>query len=140
MPIKFSFRGGEGVFWVSWEGPGVKDIFMGAGSFDAVFLLGIGSFLLTAEFFLLLSVVFGSFFVYNLSVFCLQLSFFAYSRKVCLRSTSTDCKQRSSTVSKKAYPIFLTRFREQLLPACLAVVGQTCTKHPQRYTTASMCS
>ena len=35
------------------------------------------------------------------SFFCLQLSFFAYSGKMCLRSTSTDCKQRSSTVSKK---------------------------------------
>ena len=35
-------------------------------------------------------------------LFCLQLSFFAYNGKVFLRSTSTDCKQRSSTVSKKA--------------------------------------
>ena len=34
-------------------------------------------------------------------LFCLQLSFFAYSGKVSLRNTSTDCKQRSSTVSKK---------------------------------------
>ena len=27
--------------------------------------------------------------------FCLQLSFWAYSEKMCLTSTSTDCKQRS---------------------------------------------
>ena len=33
-------------------------------------------------------------------LFCLQLSFFAYNLKVRLRSTSTGCKQRSSTVSK----------------------------------------
>ena len=37
--------------------------------------------------------------------FGLQLSFFASGGKVCLRSTSTDCKQRSSTGSKKASPI-----------------------------------
>ena len=38
--------------------------------------------------------------------FCLQLSFFACNEKVGLKSTSTDCKQRSSTVSlkKKASP------------------------------------
>ena len=35
-------------------------------------------------------------------LFCLQLSFFAYSGKARLRSTSTDCKHRSSTVGKKA--------------------------------------
>ena len=34
--------------------------------------------------------------------FCLQFELsFAYNGKVCLRSTSTDCKQRSPTVSKK---------------------------------------
>ena len=42
------------------------------------------------------------FFAYNSSFFAYSLSFFAYSGKVCLRSTSTDCKQRSSTVSKEA--------------------------------------
>ena len=47
-------------------------------------LLTIGAFLLTVR------------------AFCLQLSFFAYNGKVYLRSTSTDCKHRSSTVSKKA--------------------------------------
>ena len=43
-------------------------------------------------------------------LFCLQLSFFAYSGKVCLRSTSTDCKQRSSIVSKKAPTASKTSF------------------------------
>ena len=33
---------------------------------------------------------------------CLQLSFFAYSAKLRLRSTPMDCKQRSSTASQKA--------------------------------------
>ena len=57
----------------------------------------------------LLTVVFGSSFAYSLSFFtcsssffCLQVSFFACDGKVCLRSTSADCKQRSSTVSNKA--------------------------------------
>ena len=75
---------------------------------DAAFLLTVGSFLLTAEFFCL-QLRLGALFAYNLGFFCLQfellcqqLSFFAYNRKECLRSISTDCKQRSSTVSKKA--------------------------------------
>ena len=37
----------------------------------------------------------------QLELFCLQLSFSAYNGKVCLRSTSTYCKQGSSTISKK---------------------------------------
>ena len=37
-----------------------------------------------------------------LELFCLQLIFFAYSGKVRVISTLTDCKQRSSTVSQKA--------------------------------------
>ena len=66
-----------------------------------------GSFLLTTELFCLqlcLGVFcFSHFEGFNLQfeLFCLQLSFFAYCGKVCLSSTSTDCKQRSSTVSKK---------------------------------------
>ena len=47
----------------------------------------------------LLTVVFGSLFAYNLSLFdllfelfCLQLSFFADGQKVCLGSTSADCE------------------------------------------------
>ena len=35
-------------------------------------------------------------------LFCIQLSFFAHNGKVFLRSSSADCKQRSSTVSEKA--------------------------------------
>ena len=38
----------------------------------------------------------------QLELFRLQLSFFTYSGKVRLINTLTDCKQRSSTVSKKA--------------------------------------
>ena len=38
----------------------------------------------------------------QLEPFCLQLTFLAYSGKVLLISSSTDCKQRGSTVSKKA--------------------------------------
>ena len=54
---------------------------------DAAFLLlTAGSFLLTTELFLLTD---------------LQLEFFACNGKGPLISTSTDCKQRSSTVSKK---------------------------------------
>ena len=75
---------------------------------SAVFLLTAGSFLLTAELFCL-QLYLGAFwltvwvfFAYSSSFFCLQLSFFSCNGKVCLRSTSTDCKQRSSTVSKKA--------------------------------------
>ena len=71
------------------------------------FLLTLGSFLFTAEHFAY-SCVWELFclqfeLVYlQVELLCLQLSFFAYSGKVCLRSTSTDCKQRSSTVSKKS--------------------------------------
>ena len=43
------------------------------------------------------------------SFFCLQVGFFAYSGKVCLRSTSTDCEQRSSTVSKKTPTVSLKK-------------------------------
>ena len=43
--------------------------------------------------------------VWELFCVCLQLSFFPYNGKVCLRSTSTDSKQRSSTVSKKALTV-----------------------------------
>ena len=74
---------------------------------DAAFLLTVGSFLLTAErfayscvwelfclqFLSFLLPVRASFFQFEL--FCSQLSFFAYNGQVCLRNTSTDCKQRS---------------------------------------------
>ena len=71
-----------------------------------LFVLTVGSFLVTVEL-LCLQLCFGAFlhlefFTYSWSFFCLQLSFFAYSRKRRLISTSMDCKQRSSTVSKKA--------------------------------------
>ena len=81
---------------------------------DAAFLLTIGSFLLTSELFCL-QLCLGAFsltvravfltvqaFLLTIELLCLQLSFFAYSGKVCIRSPSTDCKQRSSTVSKEA--------------------------------------
>ena len=66
------------------------------------------------------TVVFGSFFAYSWSFLTYSLgflayswSFFTYTGKVCLTSTSTDCKQRSPTVrtktptvSKRASPFF----------------------------------
>ena len=71
---------------------------------DAIFCLQLQASCLQVSFYLL-----GSFFAYNLSFylqvelkFCLQLSCVAYSGKVCLRSSSRDCKQRSLTVSQKA--------------------------------------
>ena len=67
---------------------------------DAAFLLTIGSFLLTVEFFDLQ--LFRSFLTYSWSLFTHNLSFFTYSGQLLLISTLTDCKLRSSTVSKKA--------------------------------------
>ena len=76
---------------------------------------------LTVASFLLTAVVFGSSFAYIFSFFTysssfspFQLSFFAYSGKVCLRSTSTDCKPRSSTVSKKAPTVSKKGFPKHL--------------------------
>ena len=74
-----------------------------------LFLLTVGRFLLTVEL-LYLQLCLGavltcswSFLPYNWSFSTYNQSFFAYSGKVPLRSTfSMDCKQRSSTVSKKA--------------------------------------
>ena len=44
-------------------------------------------------------------FYLQFKLFCLQLSFFAYNGKVCLRSTSMDCKQRrSSNCKQKDFP------------------------------------
>ena len=45
-----------------------------------------------------------SFFAYSFSFFSYNWSFFAYSGKVSLISALRDCKQRSSTVSKKTPP------------------------------------
>ena len=75
--------------------------FIGCG-----FLLTIGGFLLTIELFYLQLCV-CSFCAYNFSflltieAFLLAIEAFAYNGKVHLICTSTDCKQRSSTVSKK---------------------------------------
>ena len=56
----------------------------------------------------LLTMVFGSFFAYNWSVFTYSLSFllsveffFSYSGKVYLISTSVNCQQNNSTASKE---------------------------------------
>ena len=83
-----------------WNPPGLPALWIVASCRNAflggaAFLLTIGSFLLRVET-LLLTVVFGRFFAYN-------WSFSTYSGKVyvCVRGTSPDCKQRSSTVSKK---------------------------------------
>ena len=46
-----------------------------------------------------------NFLAYSISFFYLQLQLFAYNGKVCLRSTITYCKQRSSTVSKKTITV-----------------------------------
>ena len=73
-----------------------------------LFWLTVGSFLLSAELFAyscvweLLCLRFELFFAYSSSFFSYNWSFLAYSGKVRLRSTSSDCKQRSSTVSRKA--------------------------------------
>ena len=77
---------------------------------DAVFLLTVGSFLLTEELFYLqlTKINFSffayswSFFTYSFSFFTYSWSFFAYSGKVYLIRALRDCKQRSLTVSKKA--------------------------------------
>ena len=60
-----------------------------------------GAFLLTVGFgrFVTYS---WSFFAYSFSFSTYNCSFLTYSGKVCLISTLTDCKQRSSTVSQKA--------------------------------------
>ena len=71
---------------------------------DAALVAYSWQLLLTAELFCLqlcLGVLFAynlSCFTYSFSFFCLQLSFFAYSGKVRLRSTSTDYEQKSFTL------------------------------------------
>ena len=56
----------------------------------------------------LLAILSGSLLAYKLSflltirAFLFPIELLAYCLKVCLRSTSTNCKQRSATVSKKA--------------------------------------
>ena len=82
------------------------------------FLLTIGSFLLAAELFCL-QLCLGAFLL-TIEPFYLQLSFFACSGKACLRSSSTDCKQRSSTVSKKAPTVSkkASPFENVLLHVC----------------------
>ena len=74
---------------------------------DVAFLLTVGSFLLTVEPFYIQLPILD--FYLQLEFVCLQLwlftyswSFFAYSGKVRLIRAVRDCKQRSSTVSKKA--------------------------------------
>ena len=76
------------------------DSFVGCNFFALVW-----SFLLTAEPFcsqLCLGAILLTIAASLLTVFCLQLSFFAYNGKMRLTSTSMDSKQRSSTVSKQA--------------------------------------
>ena len=78
---------------------------------DAAFLLTVGSFLLTVKLFLLTVGNISSnlaFFTYswslfadNFSFFTYSWSFFAYNGRVRLIRALRDCKQRSSTVSKK---------------------------------------
>ena len=62
-------------------------------------MLTIRSFRLTVELFYLQLTILA--FLLTIGAFSLPIQLLAYSEKVCLRSTSTDCKQRSSTVSKK---------------------------------------
>ena len=68
---------------------------------DAAFLLTVGSFLLTVELFCLQVPILA--FLLTVGAFLLTvLAFFAYCGKVRLIRALRDCKQRSSTVSKKA--------------------------------------
>ena len=67
---------------------------------DAVFLLTVGSFLLTVEL-LYLQLTILAFLLTVLVFFAYSWSFFAYSGKLRLIRALRDCKQRSSTVSKK---------------------------------------
>ena len=60
-----------------------------------------GAFLLTADNFSFFTYSW-SFFAYSFSFFANSWSFFAYSGKVRLIRAFRDCKQKSSTVSKKA--------------------------------------
>ena len=60
-----------------------------------------GAFLLTVDNFSFFTYSW-SFFAYSFSFFTYSWSFFAYSGKVLLIGALRDCKQRSSTVSKKA--------------------------------------
>ena len=80
---------------------------------DAAFLLTIGSFLLTVGAFLLT--------VDNFSFYAYSWSFFAYSGKVRLIRALRDCKQRSSTVSKKAPTV--CKKASQLPPIFLLLAG-----------------
>ena len=89
-------------------------------SWDAAFLLTVGSFLLTVELFysqltiLVFLLTVGAFLLTVLASLTYSWSFFAYSGKVRLIRALRDCKQRSltvskkaPTVSKKAFPFFL---------------------------------
>ena len=83
--------------------------YRGSDLMDAAFLLTVGSFLLTVELLCLQLTIFafllavGAFFSLTILACLLTLGvFFADSGKVRLIRALRDCKQRSSTVSKKA--------------------------------------
>ena len=101
------------------------------------FCLQLESFLLTAKlFYLQLSLGVFSLQVAHsylcLELLYLQLELFAYNGKVPLRDTLTDCKQRSSTVSKKAPPV-----SERASPFVLspkAMQTSRCKNEPKTHT------
>ena len=110
-------------------------VFLRGGAYKWIqkqlFLLAVGSFLLTAEllFFAykcaweLICLLF-EFLTLQFLLFCSQLNFFAYSGEVCLRSTPTDCKQRSSTVSKKSPTV-----SNNASPILNSETCSTCSQH-----------
>ena len=103
MSIKFLFFLGVGG-WVRFGGGGSANfIFMGAGIFSYSWKLPAysGAFFLTVDNFSFFTYSWSSF-AYSFSFFTYSWSFFAYSGKVRLIRALRDCKQRSSTVSKKA--------------------------------------
>ena len=87
-----------------------------------LFCLQLEAFLLTMELFYLQLTILaclltvGAFFAYNFSFFAYSWSFLAYSGKVRLIRALRDCKQRGSTVSKKA-PTVSKKASPQILGA-----------------------
>ena len=113
-------------------------LFIGCGFFAYSWKLPAysGAFLLTIDNFSFFTYSW-SFFAYNFSFFTYSWSFPAYSGKVRLIRALRDCKQRSSTVSKKAptvskkaSPLFISRDAcsdsiAKLVRACFYFIKKT---------------
>ena len=79
-----------GIYWLGRQGK----------TTDAAFLLTVGSFLLTMELFYLQLCLGALLLTVGASLLTIEV-FLTYRWEVQIRSTLMDCKQRSSTVSKK---------------------------------------